>query len=350
MPVIDADAHVVETERTWEFMDGAGARFKPRLVTNPDPAAPRREKEFWLIDGQVFPRRIFDYERSGTSAETREAQDIDARLRHMDELGVDVHVLYTTLFLFSVTDRPEVELALHRCYNRWLADIWSKGKGRLRWAALLPYMTMDQALVEMRWAKEHGACAVHLRPFECGKALSDPYFFPLYEQAAALDLPVCIHAGNGHPGALAQVYRGDETIFSRTKLPGVGAFHNLVFAGTPKRFPTLRWGIIETSASWVPYVCHDLPPRLERLHNTPWDRSANLLEANNIFVACQTDDDLPYVLRYAGPDRLVIGSDYGHADTSTELEALRHLKREEKLPAQVVDKILEANPRALYGL
>ena len=67
-------------------------------------------------------------------------------------------------------------------------------------------------------------------------------------------------------------------------------------------------------------------------------------------MACQTDDDLPYVLQYSGEDNLVIGSDYGHADTSSELEALRHLKQQGKLSAQVIDKILDDNARALYGL
>jgi len=56
------------------------------------------------------------------------------------------------------------------------------------------------------------------------------------------------------------------------------------------------------------------------------------------------------VLSYAGQDNLIIGSDYGHADTSSELEALRNLKRQGKVPARVIDNILDDNPRAFYGL
>ena len=69
-----------------------------------------------------------------------------------------------------------------------------------------------------------------------------------------------------------------------------------------------------------------------------------------MFVACQTDDDLPYVLRYAGEDNLLIGSDYGHADTSSELEALRKLRESGVIPVRVVDKIMNDNPRRLYGI
>ena len=55
------------------------------------------------------------------------------------------------------------------------------------------------------------------------------------------------------------------------------------------------------------------------------DKSA-VLRRNKIWVACQTDDDLPHVLKYAGDDKLVIGTDYGHGDTSSELNAIARFK------------------------
>jgi predicted TIM-barrel fold metal-dependent hydrolase len=72
--------------------------------------------------------------------------------------------------------------------------------------------------------------------------------------------------------------------------------------------------------------------------------------ANRLWVACETRDDLPWVLRYTGPDHLVIGTDYGHADTSAGIEALRRLREGSSVDAAVVDRILDDNPRALYGL
>ena len=76
----------------------------------------------------------------------------------------------------------------------------------------------------------------------------------------------------------------------------------------------------------------------------------DLLRENRLYVACQTDDDIPYVVKYAGEDNLVIGTDYGHADTSSELRALQTFREREDLDPRVIDKILDANPRALYGL
>ena len=50
--------------------------------------------------------------------------------------------------------------------------------------------------------------------------------------------------------------------------------------------------MIETSASWVPYFCHDLSARFARMFDQAIDGN-NVLRANRVYVACQTDDDLP---------------------------------------------------------
>ena len=78
--------------------------------------------------------------------------------------------------------------------------------------------------------------------------------------------------------------------------------------------------------------------------------SKNVLKDKRVWVTCQTDDDLEYILGYAGEDSLVIGTDYGHSDNASEIEALRKLRREGNLTPQVINKILDDNPRALYAL
>ena len=96
----------------------------------------------------------------------------------MDALGVDVQVIYPTVFLRPITNRPAAERAICRSYNRWLGDIWTEGQGRLRWAAVLPLLDMDAALAELRWAREHGACAVFIRGLEDDKRIDGPVLLP----------------------------------------------------------------------------------------------------------------------------------------------------------------------------
>jgi hypothetical protein len=46
----------------------------------------------------------------------------------------------------------------------------------------------------------------------------------------------------------------------------------------------------------------------------------------------------------------VIGTDYGHVDPSSELDAITVLKQRSGLPENTIANIVDANPRALYGL
>lgn len=51
-----------------------------------------------------------------------------------------------------------------------------------------------------------------------------------------------------------------------------------------------------------------------------------MMREKRLYVACQTDDDLPYILKYSGEDNIVIGTDYGHVDSSSELDAIQTLR------------------------
>jgi predicted TIM-barrel fold metal-dependent hydrolase len=347
---IDVDAHVDETDATWDFLDDAGQAFRPLTMDPGMPTLPgdARLHRLWLIDGQLQARRWRDDKRTGTVQATRELVDIDARLRQMDELRIDVQVLYPTLFLSAITTRPEVELALKRSYNRWIAAATEKSQGRLRWVALLPLLSIDKAVEELRWAKDHGAVGAFKNGVECGdRPASDPYFFPLYEEASRLDIPICIHTGSGTPNA-ATMQR-----FSSSAFNAISAFTALATSGVPERFPELRVGFIETGASWVPYLYTDLVAKHLRLTSSPFDFKPDVFPRNRFYVACQTTDDLPYILKFGMEDNLLVGTDYGHADQSAELEALDVIEQRGatgEIPAEVARKILDDNPRRFYGL
>ena len=139
----------------------------------------------------------------------------------------------------------------------------------------------------------------------------------------------------------------DDTTFTKFKLAVVGACHTLIEKGLAGKFPKVRWGFVEVSAQWVPYVLNDLADRFRRQGKA---FSTDPLGANNIWVACENTDDLPYVLAQAGEDHLMIGTDYGHHDPSTELDAVHLLRNDKRITPGAVQKILEINPRRFYGL
>ena len=47
MPIIDADAHVIETEHTWNYLNESESKYRPTIIASQDG-----RKQFWLIDGK----------------------------------------------------------------------------------------------------------------------------------------------------------------------------------------------------------------------------------------------------------------------------------------------------------
>jgi hypothetical protein len=47
-----------------------------------------------------------------TEPEARELRDVELRLKHMDKLGIDVQILFNTMWIARVADKAEAEIAL----------------------------------------------------------------------------------------------------------------------------------------------------------------------------------------------------------------------------------------------
>ena len=101
MGAIDADAHVIETVQTWSYLEEDERRFTPQLMTQTFGAdllsnEGTAVRDFWVIEGRAHgkDRNV----GTNTPQESREMLSVEARLAHMDELGIETQVLYPTLF------------------------------------------------------------------------------------------------------------------------------------------------------------------------------------------------------------------------------------------------------------
>ncbi len=342
--LIDADAHVVECDDTWKFFDDfdeSVAKFKPTRV---DVDNAGRNKHFWSIDGRLVSTGPFS--ETDAIAAVREMRDMPGRLTQMDEIGTDIQIIYPTIFLRPITKRPNLEVAMCRSYNRWMAERCAEGGSRFSWVVVPPTMIIEEAINEIRFGHENGACGIFWRGFENGRLPTDPYFTPIFEEANRLGMAINLHAANG-TFEIHDQFPDDNGIF-RFKVPGITAFHNILSSDLATTYPNIRWGFVEFASQWVPYAIHDYMRRGDR-RNQGID-PASLMAENNLYVACQTDDDLKYVHSYAGDYNLVAGTDFGHADTSSELLGLVRLKEQGAIAAPALDRILDANARALYAL
>lgn len=358
--VIDSDAHVIENEHTWDFLEPSEAKYRPRVVNDPDNTG----FQYWEVDGRRGPpalsveggddldeRAQASDRQIGTPREARLLENVDARLNHMDSLNIDIQVLHNTLFLYDMTEDPDAEAALTRSWNNWLAETWKKSNGRLPWSCMAPTRLLDEAKVQMRAAKENGAVAVCMRPVEGELLITDPYFYPLMEEAQNLDLAMAIHIANGNPASvdLYGSVPGSHPAagFGIFRAPTVTACMYLVLSDISVMFPKLRWGIIEASAQWIPWIHREATRRSERDGR---ELPEDLFGSNNIYVTCQSDEDLPWILKYAGENCLLIGTDYGHNDTSSDLNAISMLRARNDISERSKERILTHNPMALYAL
>lgn len=379
--IIDADTHIIESNAIWEKFDPALAERKPVAVVCEDPST-GKSRHRWLIDGVLVPKPdgkggqqlatppVDAGEAAGRGWRTKALLDIQGRLEDADAMGTDVQIVYPTLFIAHLTFDAELDAALARAYNRFLADVWSQAGGRIRWVAVLPFHDVPACLDELTFAREHGAVGFLARGIEGERSLAEPYFFPIYGEASRLDIPMTIHTGPGCPAYLEVLDNRINGPFAGVRMLPLVAFQNLVSMRIPEKFPDLRIGFIETGASWVPYLLHFVERdwrrkgQLDVRHLGP-----QLFKDYRLYISCESDEDLGYLAELIGPDNLVTGTDYGHhagqlpsldidsfsnrlrgGDPSADLAAVGELQGREDLPPGLVDNILKVNPRRLYGL
>jgi predicted TIM-barrel fold metal-dependent hydrolase len=357
--IIDADSHVEESPAMFNFLEKEFYQRRPLPVKLDPDTAYGDHNAVWLIEGETYPKLVG---KGGTIFRTptlmdsaklkretigaQEMTDIEARMKDMDRMGIDTQIVFPTLFLTTTADDLRLEAALLRAYNNFLSDRCAAANGRIRFAALVPIRDVDQSVQELKRATRLGAIAVMLHGMAWDKRLGDESLFPLYEEAAHLNVPVCVHLGWGCP-AITAVFDASTNFYSAI-LPVLMGFHSVMTSRALEAFPKLRFGFLEAGCEWVPFVT-----RQARTDNARRNRSKDPVEyfkAGRVFVACEGDEDITGVVNLIGEDSLVVGSDYPHGDPSRQEDMVGEFRAKKDLSPRLVEKILSDNPRRLYGL
>src|ERR1700752_65361 len=175
--VIDADTHIAESEAMWQMIDEKMYPRRPVLLSLPDDTLYGGWNATWLIDGNIFPKPVakggfrlvtpsaskIQSNRKDIQIACRELTDVAARLADMDRGGIAAQVVYPTLFLIYLTDDAELDVALSRAYNRFMADACAKSNSRIRWVVVPPLRSIEESVKEIKAAKPQGACGVFFR-------------------------------------------------------------------------------------------------------------------------------------------------------------------------------------------
>ncbi len=375
MRVLDADGHIFEPEAMFADLEPEFYPRRPVALSLPPDTISGDSNLVWMIEGKIAPRitgrgATFPGSFPGSIAgETRRAnlgnqtlEDVEARLAGMAEFGIQEQVIYPTLFLESVVDDVRLEAALYRAYNNYLSAACARSHGRLKWNACVPWRDPEAAVAEVKRASDLGAAGIYTMGVIFDRHLDDPLFYPVYEAASELDLPVAVHLGWGSPGA-TQLFE-KNTFFCGATIPVIWGFVFVMTSGLLGRFPKLRMGFIESGAQWVPYTINQIrrhyePPTVIRgdRSGTPRTRAidrnyyrdpVDWFKEGKAFVTFETDEDLPHLLQHLGEDGLMMSSDYPHGDPSADEMFLEKMTHRTDVPARLMEKLAGGNAARFY--
>ncbi len=133
----------------------------------------------------------------------------EVRLRAMDEAGIDLQVLSLNKpGLQGITDAGRA-VALATASNDNLAKAVAQHPTRFAGFAALPTTAPEHAARELeRAVATHGFKGAMIHGHTAGAYLDDKRFWPIFEAAQALDVPIYLHPSNPHPAVMEAYFKG----------------------------------------------------------------------------------------------------------------------------------------------
>jgi hypothetical protein len=375
MRVIDADGHVEENPVTFsdKYFDPAFRSQRPQVVPGSEEGL-----AYWMIDEQLFPRRVgrgchnlgtpVSYQgkpmrharRKPDTVASMELTNLSERLAIMDEEGIWLQVLYSTLFLaYPLSCNPAYVTAMCDAYNRWLGDVLS-GQDRLKWVGVVNLDDIPGSVRQVKEARKLGAVGMMILGTAGDRLLDDPSLLPFYEAVSESDLPLAVHVGWSCPSInnlYTHIYPSGVIPFTMPVLMGLVS---MMSGGIFDRFPNLRVVYLEAGCLWVHFI-------LERLHHRFHHSGKNLVNVvsrtapvqkltpmeyvrkGNLYFSTEVEDALlPQVLELVGDGQILFASDMPHGDR--ERFAARMLQERTDIGDAAKTRILETNPVNFYRL
>lgn len=294
-------------------------------------------------------------------------RDRDVRLKVMEAQGLAGAMLFPTLGVGiedALKQDPEACSKVFHAFNRWLEEDWGYSyRGRLFAVPYIALLDPAAAAEELREVLDAGAVAVNVRnaPVPIPGGYRSPFdlvydaFWGLAEEARVV---VATHAGVEGYDAVVQMWEpgmGESSLF-RSPLRGIITKGRAVsdFYGAAlchkifERFPGLRLASVENGASWIPDLLHRLDDAANRNPGYFTEHPRQVF-GEHVWVTPFWEDSVPNLLADVRADRLLLGSDWPHAEGTREpidfvTETLAGV------PNEAVALIARANALALLGL
>jgi len=261
-----------------------------------------------------------------------ELADIDAqRIAHMDACGVDVQVLsFTSPGPQAFAANEAIPMAQDA--NDRLAAAVKKHPTRFAGFAALPTADPKAAADELeRTVKQYGFKGAMIHGHQQGEFLDERKYWPIWERAAALDVPIYLHPALPHPKAVEAYFGGYEDIARAGWGFAVDTsihFLRILFAGVFDAYPGLKI-ILGHLGEGLPFAMHRLNEHTWRaaqrrgLKKSPLD----YIRDNLVVTTSGNWYEPAFVctLLALGADKIIFAIDWPYEANKTGMEYLHKL-------------------------
>jgi predicted TIM-barrel fold metal-dependent hydrolase len=266
----------------------------------------------------------------------------DERLRVMDKQGIERAFLFPTLGVGmeeALRSDPAALCAAFHAFNQWLHEDWGFSyRDRLYGAPLITLVDVKNSIAELDCALAHDARLVCLRAApvatrDGNRSLGDPLFDPFWARVQEAGVVVAFHGGDSGYNRYAEDWGegADFRAFAGTPLRSLisvdrapfDTFAALICHGVFDRFPRLRMATIEMGSDWVRELLRKLA---KSFGQSPRAYQQNPVEAfrRHVWVSPFQEEDLRGMAELVGADRMIMGSDFPHAEGIAEPAAYVH--------------------------
>jgi predicted TIM-barrel fold metal-dependent hydrolase len=369
--IIDLDSHLRESYFMDEVfrLEPPYEEYTPVLVRDGAPHERRFQTKFPRQGGRPRPGRagydhnyMYDPKENWRGGEIARRQvvgyDMEQRLEGNKLESLDKQLIFPTGISLPAMTEGGLGAALSHAYNTWVAKLVRGHEDTLLPVAMIPAGCPEEMPNELRRAvNELGFKAAHLVCYAGEHNLDDPVFFPYYEAAQALDVPLFCHP-NGNMGFITE--RFDNFLAMHTlgrPTNCTQALVALVAGGVFERFPRLKVVFFECSAEWPLYWMHRMDDDWEWLkddqdRHLPIRLSMKPSEyvRRNCYVTLEADEgNLTESLEELGADHILMATDYPHFDSEYPHTVSKIKARSDLTPKQK-EMILGENAVALLRL
>jgi predicted TIM-barrel fold metal-dependent hydrolase len=255
-----------------------------------------------------------------------------------------------------------------RAHNRWMADFCGEASGRRAGIAQILLNDVDDAVAEIRWAREAGLTGGILLPgVPPGSPVAQLYsaeYEPIWAACAELELPINHHGGGASPGGLTAGATGGAVFLIEQGWYSHRALWHLIFSGVFERHPTLKFVLTEQGgSSWIPTILDFLDFYYERFGTEgtveghfggdaikAMSLTPREYWARNCYVGASFMRRIEGPMRYdIGVDHMMYGVDYPHTESTYPYtrQALRWTLA--GAPAEEMHKMLGLTAAEVYG-